>query len=46
MGEAVLNFKRKKIGEILVSMGAITPAEVQLIIEQMALLQRRFGGMR
>lgn len=43
MGETLLNFKRKKIGEILISMGAITPAEVQLILEQMALTQLRFG---
>jgi len=43
MGEAALNFKRKKIGEILISMGAITPAEVQLILEQMDQSGNRFG---
>ncbi len=43
MGKTALSFKRKKIGEILVSMGAITPAEVQLILEQMVVTQQRFG---
>ena len=43
MGESQLVFNRKKIGEILVAMGAITPAEVQLILEQMTLTGQRFG---
>ncbi len=43
MAETQLTYKRKMIGEILVTMGAITPAEVQLILEQMALTGQRFG---
>ncbi len=43
MGEMQFNYKRKRIGEILVSMGAITPAEVQLVLEQMNLTRKRFG---
>ncbi|PLX74246.1 MAG: pilus assembly protein PilB [Desulfuromonas sp.] len=43
MGETIVEFNRKKIGEILVSIGAITPAEVQLIIEEMGTSQKRFG---
>lgn len=43
MEEKDLNYKIKKIGEILVSMGAITPAEVHLILEQMESNQKRFG---
>jgi type IV pilus assembly protein PilB len=38
-----MNFKRKKIGEILVEMGAIAPAEVSLILERMAVAKGRFG---
>lgn len=35
--------QRRKIGEVLVEMGALTPAEVVRILEQMALLGGRFG---
>jgi type IV pilus assembly protein PilB len=38
-----MNFERKKIGEILVEMGAITPAEVNLILNRMTVVGRRFG---
>lgn len=38
-----MNFERKKIGEILVDMGAIAPAEVSLILERLALAGGRFG---
>ena len=37
-------FERKKIGEILVEMGAVAPAEVQLILAQMPVLEKRFGA--
>ncbi len=36
-------FRRRKIGEILVEMGAIAPAEVKLILERMQVLKRNFG---
>lgn len=35
--------QRQKIGEALVEMGSLTPAEVERILEQMALLGGRFG---
>ncbi len=38
-----MNFERKKIGEILIEMGAITPAEVNLILNRMTVVGRRFG---
>jgi type IV pilus assembly protein PilB len=38
-----MNFERKKIGEILVEMGAIAPAEVSLILERMTVTKGRFG---
>jgi type IV pilus assembly protein PilB len=36
-------FERKRIGEFLVEMGSLAPAEVKIILEQMAILQKRFG---
>jgi len=36
-------FQRKKIGDILVEMGAITPAEVSLVLERMGGTGTRFG---
>ena len=38
-----MNFERKKIGEILVEMGAVAPAEVSLILERMTVTKGRFG---
>jgi type IV pilus assembly protein PilB len=38
-----MNFRRQKIGEILVEMGVIAPAEVDLILERMAAGGTRFG---
>ena len=38
-----MKFQRRKIGEILVEMGAIAPAEVELVLEQMGTSGRRFG---
>ena len=38
-----MNFQRKKLGEILVEAGAITPAEVDLIRAQQPLHGKRFG---
>nr|WP_291317477.1 hypothetical protein [Desulfuromonas sp.] len=38
-----MNFERKKIGEILVEMGALTPAEVKLVLERMPATGNRFG---
>jgi type IV pilus assembly protein PilB len=38
-----MDFKRKKIGEILVESGAIAPAEVDLILAQQDLSGKRFG---
>ena len=35
--------QRRKIGEVLVEMGALTPAEVERILEQMAIMGGRFG---
>jgi len=39
-----MNFERKKIGEILVEMGAITPAEVQLVLKRIVASGERFGA--
>ncbi|PLX81143.1 MAG: pilus assembly protein PilB [Desulfuromonas sp.] len=36
-------FERKKIGEILVELGAIAPAQVTLILEAMPISGKRFG---
>ncbi len=36
-------FERKRIGEILVGMGAIAPAEVKLILERMKVTGKNFG---
>ena len=38
-----MEFKRKKIGEILVKMGAIAPAEIRLILERQQDGSGRFG---
>ncbi|AMV72780.1 GspE/PulE family protein [Desulfuromonas carbonis] len=38
-----MNFQRRKLGEILVEAGAITPAEVDLIRAQQELHGKRFG---
>lgn len=38
-----MQFIRKKIGDILVEMGTIAPAEVKLILEQMTVAGGRFG---
>jgi type IV pilus assembly protein PilB len=38
-----MSFERKKIGEILITMGAITPSEVDLILERMPSRNARFG---
>jgi type IV pilus assembly protein PilB len=38
-----MNFERKKIGEILVEMGAIAQPEVKLVLERMAAVGGRFG---
>ena len=38
-----MNFQRKKIGEILVEIGVLTPAEVSLILERLQLSGGRFG---
>jgi len=38
-----MQFERKKIGDILVEMGSIAPAQVKLILERMATLGGRFG---
>lgn len=37
--------QRRKIGEVLVEMGSLTPAEVERILEQMTLLGGRFGDV-
>ena len=39
----MVNFERKKIGEILVSMGTITPAEIRLVLERMQARGENFG---
>ena len=36
-------FERKKIGEILVAMGSLAPAEMRLVLDRQPLLGRRFG---
>ncbi|MEJ2469765.1 MAG: ATPase, T2SS/T4P/T4SS family [Desulfuromonadales bacterium] len=38
-----MRFEHRKIGEILVEMGALAPAEVRLVLEQQAELALRFG---
>ncbi len=38
-----MDFKRRKIGEILVESGAIAPAEIDLILAQQDLSGKRFG---
>ena len=38
-----MSFKHKKIGEILVEMGALAPAEVRLILEHQVQSGQRFG---
>ncbi|PLX76170.1 MAG: pilus assembly protein PilB [Desulfuromonas sp.] len=38
-----MNYERRKIGEILVGMGALAPAEVKLVLERQGQLGRRFG---
>jgi len=38
-----VKFQRRKIGEILVEMGGIAPAEVKLVLEHMQTSGRRFG---
>jgi type IV pilus assembly protein PilB len=38
-----MSLQRKNIGEILIEMGALTPAEVALILERMQLTKSRFG---
>ena len=38
-----MKFERRKIGEILVEMGAIAPAEIPLVLERMSVSQKRFG---
>ncbi len=40
-----MNFERKKIGEILVEIGAMAPAEVKLVLERMAVSGGRFGDV-
>ncbi len=39
-----MSYERKKLGEILVSMGAITPAEITLILEKMHEKGLNFGS--
>ncbi len=38
-----MTFKRQKIGELLVSNGTLTPAEVNLVLERSSRSDRRFG---
>ncbi|PNU20803.1 pilus assembly protein PilB [Geothermobacter hydrogeniphilus] len=38
-----MKFERKKLGDILVEMGSIAPAQVKLILEKMAAVGGRFG---
>jgi len=38
-----MNFERKKIGEILVETGALTPAEVNLVLQRITVSGERFG---
>ncbi|PLX89225.1 MAG: pilus assembly protein PilB [Desulfuromonas sp.] len=38
-----MKFERKQIGHVLVEMGAITPSEIDLILEQQKLTGLRFG---
>src|SRR5512145_291175 len=43
MGYGLMAFERKKIGEILVEMGSLAPAEMRLVLDRQPLLARRFG---
>ncbi|WP_245803894.1 GspE/PulE family protein [Geothermobacter hydrogeniphilus] len=43
MSGTVMKFERKKLGDILVEMGSIAPAQVKLILEKMAAVGGRFG---
>jgi len=36
-------FERKKLGEILIEMGSLAPAEMRLVLDRQPLLGRRFG---
>lgn len=38
-----MEFERKKIGEILVEMGSLAPAEMRLVLDRQPLQGRRFG---
>ena len=38
-----MSFEHRKIGEILVEMGALAPAEVRLVLDQQDHLNQRFG---
>ena len=38
-------FERKKIGEILIDLGALAPAEVRLVLDRQPLSGRRFGEL-
>ena len=38
-----MQFEHRKIGEILVKMGALAPAEVRLVLDQQSLSGKRFG---
>ena len=40
-----MSFKHRKIGEILVEMGALAPAEVRLVLDQQGPLKQRFGEL-
>lgn len=43
MNESVMRFERKKLGDILVDMGSVAPAQVKLILEKMVTSGARFG---
>src|SRR5512139_453551 len=38
-----MNFERRKLGDILVEMGSLAPAEMRLVLERQAQLGKRFG---
>ena len=38
-------YERKKIGEILIDLGALAPAEVRLVLDRQPLSGRRFGEL-
>ncbi len=40
-----MSFKHRKIGEILVEMGALAPAEVRLVLDHQGPLKQRFGEL-